>query len=88
MECSDPSRNVFRIKDNDGNVIRDLKAAQLTSIIAEPVKLKSDQILREIDEDCPWMSNRGHEIAIELRSLQNENSVMCKELAVLTTTSL
>jgi hypothetical protein len=55
----------------------------LTSIIAEPVKLKSEQILREIDEDCPWMSDRGHEIAIDIRALSHDNNGLCKELGVL-----
>jgi hypothetical protein len=83
MECSDPSRHVFRIKDSYGSIIRDLKAKRLTSIIAEPVKLKSDQILREIEEDTPWMLDQSRDIALEIQGLSKDNSDMCKELAIL-----
>jgi hypothetical protein len=88
LECTDPSRHVFRFKDELGNVIRDVKAKRLTSIIAEPVMLKSNKILEEVKEEVPWMEEQARKINITLARLGTDNVDLCKELGTLTSATI
>ena len=85
LECSDPSRHIFRFKDEYGNIIRDMNAKHLTQIIAEPVNLKSTELLEEIKEDTPWMAEHAESISRQIQQLTRDNSEMCRELGSLTT---
>ena len=85
MECSDPSRQVYRFKDEEGNIIRDLRATYLTSIIAEPISVKTEEILDRIEEDDPlYPMETARKIAYEIYQLKRcNNEEMCKELKIL-----
>jgi hypothetical protein len=82
VECTDPSRHVYRFKDQDGNIIRDLKARRLTSMIAEPVKLKSRELMMEIDPESCYDFTR---IAfMKIKQMDRDNTDFCSELSTLT----
>jgi hypothetical protein len=85
MECSDPSRQVYRFKDEDGNIVRDLRATYLTSIIAEPISIKTEEILDHLEESDPlYPMETARQIAYEIYQLKrSSNDEMCRELKIL-----
>jgi hypothetical protein len=85
IECSDPSRQVYRFKDENGEIIRDLQAKHLTSIIAEPISLKTEEILDRIEDTDPlYPREMAHKIAYEIYQLKRDNNEnMCRELRIL-----
>jgi hypothetical protein len=86
MECSDPSRHVYRFKDEHGNIVRDLKAKHLTSLIAEPVKNKSLAIMEEIDN--PELCERLVNAFLNIKGIRRDNGDFCSELSYLTSNEL
>ena len=84
LECTDPSRQVYRFKDDDGNIARDIKAKKLTAIMVDPIKGKTYEILGQIEMDDPSYKDRASDIAYQIRMIERDNTDMCKELSVLT----
>jgi hypothetical protein len=81
--CSDTSRQVFRFKDQHGNVIKDPCMKQFTNMIVEPVKLKTEEHLRKIEDIDPLYIDRAREIAREFFTLSNDNTELSKKLSAL-----
>ena len=46
--CTDPSRGVFKHLDDEGEVVRDLGAAKLTSKLAKPIRSKAGILAKEL----------------------------------------
>lgn len=89
--CSDPSRHFFKYKNNEGEIVKDVKAKKLTNNLC-----KSDIISKAVniannwwtDEDGDTISDRFQAIsskALEIRQLNSDNSTFCTELSALTT---
>jgi hypothetical protein len=83
LVCSDTARQVFRFKDQNGNVIKDPCMKQFTNMIAEPVKLKTEEHLRKIEDVDPLYIDRAREIAREFYKLHNDNTELSKAMSSL-----
>lgn len=83
LVCSDTSRQVFRFKDAHGNVIKDPCMKQFTNMIAEPVKLKTEEHLKTIEDIDSLYIDRAREIAREFYKLNNDNSELSKTMSSL-----
>jgi hypothetical protein len=83
LVCSDTARQVFRFKDQFGNVIKDPCMKQFTNMIAEPVKLKTEEHLRKIEDVDPLYIDRAREIAREFYKLHNDNTELSKAMSAL-----
>lgn len=81
MICTDSSRQVFRFKDEFGNVIKDTHAKRLTKMIAEPVKLKVNEHLERIEDMDPLFIDRAKEIARDIYKLPFDNLEFCKVMS-------
>jgi hypothetical protein len=83
LVCSDTARQVFRFKDKYGNVIKDPCMKQFTNMIIEPVKLKTEEHLRKIEDMDPLYIDRAREIAREFYKLNNDNTELSKAMSSL-----
>ena len=83
LVCSDTARQVFRFKDGLGNIIKDPCMKQFTNMIAEPVKLKTEEHLRTIENIDPLYIDRAREIAREFYKLNNDNSELSKAMSAI-----
>ena len=83
LVCSDTARQVFRFKDQYGNVIKDPCMKQFTNMIAEPVKLKTEEHLQRIEDVDPLYIGRAREIAREFYKLNNDNTELSKAMSAL-----
>lgn len=83
--CTDPSRQIFRFKTNEGGIIRDVKARKLTSAIAQDLLNKSAEIaqegLRNCNEDIIFLYFDNTQ---DIKKLQDDNCDFSNELACLT----
>ena len=57
ITCSDFARNVFIVKDEEGNLNKDIKCRNLASIIEPIATAKVDELIKE-DNDKRWKVNR------------------------------
>jgi DNA repair exonuclease SbcCD ATPase subunit len=79
MQCSDYSRNVFIMKDNDGNIVKDINCRNLCNIIEPIANKKAHQLLKEdFDERC-----KVH----EFKKLENSMTERKKKIESLRATS-
>jgi hypothetical protein len=46
--CTDPSRHVFKYKNVDGHITKDVKAKKLTSLIGKHIQTKNQEIVDDI----------------------------------------
>lgn len=88
--CSDPSRLMFKYRNPDGTVKKDIKSLELTNLLFEAgLKDKSNQIATlswtkddgTIDQE-KYLSYVG--VAIEILTMNSDNSTFRNELACLT----
>jgi len=99
--CSDPSRNVFKFKDSDGKIKKDLQATKLIDAIKEPIRNRSTQLAtpeqsrlldRSSDEldafERQLISRQFDELTnniVAVRNLEDNKAEFSKELAIKTT---
>ena len=57
ITCSDFARNVFIVKDDEGNLNKDIKCRNLANIIEPIATAKVDELIKE-DNDKRWKVNR------------------------------
>ena len=84
--CTDPARHIFRFKDLEGDLERDVKAKKLTTAIYEFVKSKSrDMALTKLNdsENDAFMIITGP--AQDISDCVDDNTDFRIELASLTT---
>jgi hypothetical protein len=88
--CTDPSRNIFKFQNNDGNIEKDIKANKLTNLLLDAgIKNKTSIIAPEL-----WTKKDGsidtnkfqifNPYANEIILMQSDNSIFRNELASLT----
>lgn len=88
--CTDPSRNIFKYKDESGDIQRDINANKLTNLLVESG-------LKEINTNIAlkfWTKNDGSQdierysiiqpMASEINNLKNDNKKFVSELANIT----
>jgi len=88
--CTDPSRNIFKYKDESGDIQRDINANKLTNLLVESG-------LKEINTNIAlksWTKNDGSQdmekysiiepMASEINNLKNDNIKFVSELATIT----
>lgn len=86
--CTDPSRNIFKFRDEDGDMKKDVKAKKLTELLAPELKRKACFISKE---ELDKYSDNGdmfiiiYKNEVELRDLDTDNTVFRNELSALTT---
>jgi hypothetical protein len=81
LVCTDPSRRVFRFKNEFGNVVKDPYLTQFTNMIAEPVEEKTTQILKEVADVDPLYIDRFRELAREVTMLKKDNTEFCRAMS-------
>ena len=55
IQCTDYSRNVFIMKDNDGNIVKDINCRNLCNLIEPIANKKAHQLLKDdFDERCKF----------------------------------
>ena len=54
--CTDVSRIIFKYKDDNGNIVKDVKATKLKNLIKDPIKIKSQTLY--LDESTRLSNNR------------------------------
>ena len=88
--CTDPSRNIFKFQNNEGNIEKDIKANKLTNLLIDAgIKNKTSIIAPEL-----WTKKDGsidtnkfqffNPSANEIIMMQADNSIFRNELACLT----
>lgn len=85
--CNDVSRGIFYFKDYDGKIVKDIRATNLTKMIANDVISKSNNIVDEyMNSDNDIKSKLYYqEMLSEVRKLKfNDNKDFARYLAVLT----
>lgn len=89
--CSDPSRYIYKFKDQNGNIKKDIDAKQLTNLLVEGgLKKKAYDMANEWWTDEKGQTDTGKfEILMEkadsILALENDNTEFKKELAAITT---
>lgn len=83
--CTDTSRYVFNFKNNDGKIKKDLKANNLTNIIADDVISQSRKLAEnaikntnEFDIHSSYISN-----ILDIKKIKHDNSKFLSRLTVL-----
>ena len=84
--CTDPSRQVFQFKDEDGMVQKDFRATKLTKALLEAeIKASSHKIAwdkMKDGDDVEFQTYTDH--YYEIKDLETDNTTFSKELATLT----
>lgn len=89
--CTDPSRRIFKYKDNFGEIQKDIKAQKLTNMLLEGgLKEKNTQISLDsfMNEDGTYDSENFILLqpkASEINFISKDNSVFVNELSTITT---
>ena len=83
--CTDPSRQIFQYKSNDGTVQKDIRATKLTKALLESE-------IKRTSHRLAWdkMENAGNEVFMtytdhyqDIQALETDNSKFSKELSTL-----
>ena len=88
--CSDPSRQIFKFKNSEGNVEKDFKAIKLTNMLIDAgISSKSYEVAQTLwtNEDGGIDANKFEQYGpshLEITELNMDNSVFRNKLAILT----
>ena len=88
--CSDPSRQIFKFKNSEGNVEKDFKAIKLTNMLIDAgISSKSYEVAQTLwtKEDGGIDANKFEQYGpshLEITELNMDNSVFRNKLAILT----
>jgi hypothetical protein len=88
--CSDPSRHIFKFKNSEGEIEKDVKAVKLTNMLIDAgISSKSCEVAQSLwtKEDGGIDSNKFQQYGpsyLEISSMNLDNSVFRNKLAVLT----
>ncbi len=79
--CTDPSRHIFKFKNDKGEIKKDIEAKKLTNYIIDGgIRQKINEVLKEDVEKFEFISNPKAEI----HNIKNDNNSFKKELASIT----
>jgi len=84
--CTDPSRHIFKFRSDNGDILRDVKALKLTSLLTPSVKNKSALISQE-NCDLSFDDDPYQQKCEEIHSIENDNGTFRSELSALTANS-
>ena len=83
--CTDPSRQIYRYRSLDGEMVKDVKAKKLTSSLLDKLTTKSSDItneeIRDGNEDKVFLYGNNF---MEIKRLEDDNKDFILELASLT----
>ena len=86
--CTDPSRNIFKFKDQLGEIQKDVEAKKLTKYMVDGgIKKKVCEITHNLlsrDSDFAKSTDMLFEKNIEMSNFENDNAIFKKELSSLT----
>ena len=82
--CTDASRKAFKIRGENGEIIKDPRAINLTNNIAGPIRKKASEHAKNISERKPDLFSSIGNIFCDIHDLKNNNSGFITELASLT----
>jgi hypothetical protein len=88
--CSDPSRHIFKFKNSDGNIEKDVKAIKLTNMLIDAgISSKSYAVAQTLwtKENGDMDPNKFEQYGpsqLEITELNMDNSIFRNKLAVLT----
>jgi len=87
--CTDPSRQIFKYKDNKGDIKKDVEAKKLTEYIVDGgIKKKTVDVASEWYTDDRGIDMERFDIMMDpqqsILKLKNDNNIFKKELASLT----
>lgn len=83
MKCTNASRKMFMLIDENGNQYKDINASKLTQLIYQPVKDVGAKIVNEIPEmypDDPDRVTYARGKLIEITNINNDNTEFVKSL--------
>jgi len=79
--CTDPSRHIFKFKNNKGEIKKDVEAKKLTNYIIDGgIRQKINEVLKDDDVNFDVISNPK----VEIHNIKNDNNSFKKELASIT----
>ena len=79
--CTDPSRHIFKFKNNKGEIKKDVEAKKLTNYIIDGgIRNKINEVLKDNDTNFDMISNPK----VEIHNIKNDNNSFKKELASIT----
>ena len=80
--CTDPSRHIFKFKNDKGEIKKDVEAKKLTNYIIDGgIRQKINEVLKDDDVNFDLISNPK----VEILNIKNDNNSFKKELASMTT---
>ena len=82
--CTDASRKTFKRKGVNGEIIKDLKAIQLTQNISGPIRKKACEHVTNIIEKNPNLLEPAGKKFFDVDNIHRDNSGFITELACLT----
>jgi len=88
--CSDPSRQIFKFKNSEGNIEKDFKAIKLTNMLIDAgISSKSYEVAQTLwtKEDGGIDTNKFEQYGpshLEITELNMDNSIFRNKLAILT----
>ena len=82
--CTDASRKTFKRKGENGEIIKDLKALQLTQNIAGPIRKKAGEHATNISVKNPNLIESVGKKFFDVNNIHRDNSVFITELACIT----
>ena len=88
--CTDPSRHIFKFKNSEGDIEKDVKAVKLTNMLIDAgISSKSYEVAQTLwtKEDGGVDSNKFEQYGpshLEITEMNIDNSVFRNKLAVLT----
>jgi hypothetical protein len=90
MKCTDPSRRIFIYLDDNGNIVKDVNANNLTEIISKPLIETSGKIFLSIEEKAYDKDNKdeakdyrykmAHDGFTQIKEINSSNSEFVKNL--------
>ena len=82
--CTDASRKTFKRKGENGEIIKDLKAIQLTQNISGPIRKKAGEHATNISVKNPNLIESAGKKFFDVDNIHRDNSGFITELACLT----
>ena len=83
--CTDPSRQIYRYRSLEGEMVKDVKAKKLTSSLLDKLTTKSSEITKDETKDsCEDKFFMYSNNFLEIKRLEDDNKDFITELASLT----
>jgi hypothetical protein len=83
--CTDSSRNIYKYKDINGEIVKDCQAYKLIRIMKPGLKEKTPKLCKELEKNNPEICNSIWHNAISINNLDENSNEFTKQLTILTT---